>query len=78
MCASCWTDISFIRAPLCNRLRLPAQFDTGGTIISAVAAALPPNYGRARAVAHFDGVMREMILQFKCDIMLNARKLFGY
>jgi ComF family protein len=77
ICASCWTDISFIRAPLCDRLGLPMPFDTGGTIVSAAATANPPNYDRARAVAHFSGVMREMILQFKYGDTHNARKLFG-
>jgi ComF family protein len=75
VCASCWTDISFIRAPLCDRLELWMQFDACSTIVSTVEAAHPPDF--ARAVAHFDGVMREMILQFKYGDTLNARKLFG-
>lgn len=77
VCASCWADISFIRAPLCDRLGLPMPFDTGGTMISAAAAANPPNYDRARAVAHYSGVMRDLILAFKYGDTHHGRKLFG-
>ena len=77
VCAACWADISFIRAPLCDRLGLPMPFDTGGTMISAAAAANPPLYDRARAVAHYSGVMRDMILAFKYGDTHHARKLFG-
>lgn len=77
VCTTCWRDIGFIRAPLCDRLGLPMPFDTGGTIISAAAAAEPPIYDRARAVAHFAGVMREMILVFKYADTHDARALFG-
>lgn len=77
VCASCWNGINFIRPPLCDRLGLPMPFDSGGTIISARAAADPPLYDRARAVAHFSGVMRDMILVFKYADAHNARRLFG-
>jgi ComF family protein len=52
-------------------------FDTGGTIISAAAAANPPNYDHARAVGHFSGIMRDLILSFKYADSHHARKLFG-
>src|SRR6056297_801805 len=78
ICATCWSTVSFIRPPLCDRLGIPMPFDTGeATMISARAAAHPPPYDRARAAAAFDGVVREMILQFKYGDTHNARKLFG-
>ena len=77
VCATCWTEISFIRQPLCDRLGLPLPFDTGPGSISAAAVANPPIYDHARAVAHYSGVMREMILAFKYGDTHNARKLFG-
>ena len=77
VCASCWAGINFIRAPLCDRLGLPMPFDIGGTMISAAAAANPPHYDRARAVAHYAGVMRDMILAFKYGDTHHARQLFG-
>jgi ComF family protein len=77
ICARCWSDIDFIRAPLCDRLGIPLPFDIGGTMISAAAAADPPDYERARAVARFDGVMRELVHDFKFRDRHDARRLFG-
>ncbi len=77
LCPACWGKISFIRAPLCDRLGLPMPFDTGGTMISATAAADPPDYDRARAVASYDGVMRVLVHDFKFRDRQDARRLFG-
>ena len=77
ICARCWSDIDFIRAPLCDRLGIPLPFDIGGTMISAAAEADPPDYERARAVARFDGVMRELVHDFKFRDRHDARRLFG-
>jgi ComF family protein len=52
-------------------------FDTGGTMISALAEADPPAYGRARAVARFDGVMRVLVHDLKFRDRHDARRLFG-
>ncbi len=77
LCPECWRRIDFIRPPLCDRLGLPMPYDTGGTMISAAAAADPPPYARARAVARYDGVMRELIHDFKFRDTHDARRLFG-
>jgi ComF family protein len=77
VCAGCWSDIDFIRAPLCDRLGIPLPFDIGGTMVSAAAVADPPDYERARAVARFDGVMRELVHDFKFRDRHDARRLFG-
>jgi ComF family protein len=77
LCPQCWGKIDFIRPPLCDRLGLPMPFDAGGTMISAAAAADPPDYDRARAVARFDGVMRELIHDLKFRDRHDARRLFG-
>ena len=65
LCPGCWSQIDFIRPPLCDRLGLPMPFDTGGVMISAMAAADPPDFDRARAVARFDGIMRALIHDLK-------------
>jgi len=77
LCAACWREINFIRPPLCDRLGLPMPFDPGGTIVSAAAIANPPHYDRARAVAPFCAVMRELVHQFKYADAHHARALFG-
>lgn len=77
LCAACWRRIDFIRAPLCDRLGMPMSFDTGGTIVSAAALADPPDYDRARAVAVFDGVVRELVHGLKYADRHDGRRLFA-
>ena len=77
LCPDCWRDIDFIRSPLCDRLGLPMPYDTGAPMISAAAAADPPAYDRARAVARFEGVMRTLIHDLKFHDRHDARRLFG-
>ena len=77
LCPACWSGIDFIRAPLCDRLGLPMPYDTGGRMVSAAAAADPPAYDRARAVARFEGVMRTLVHDLKFHDRHDARRLFG-
>lgn len=83
LCARCWRGIKFIRAPLCDRLGLPMPFGgTGGPMISAAAAAEPPLYDRARAVAVFDtgeedSVVRDLVHGLKYADRHEARRLMG-
>ncbi|PPC88537.1 MAG: phosphoribosyltransferase [Hyphomicrobium sp.] len=82
LCPTCWPKIDFIRAPLCDRLGLPLPYSSGsygtdGPIISAAAAADPPRYDRARAVAKFDGLMRDLVHDMKYQDSHNGRRLFG-
>ena len=88
LCGSCWQRISFIHAPLCDRTGQPLPFDprddtetaqdiAPSAIISAQAVANPPVYDRARAVAHYSGVMSDMIRGFKYGDRHDARRLFG-
>lgn len=77
LCPSCWRDIDFIRAPLCDRLGIPLPYDMGGVMISAAAVADPPDFDRARAVALYNGLMRRLIHDLKYKDALHARRLFG-
>jgi ComF family protein len=77
LCAVCWRQVAFIRAPLCDRLGLPMPYDTGGTMVSASAVADPPDYDRARAVARFEGLMRKLVHGMKYSDRHDARRLFG-
>jgi ComF family protein len=77
LCPECWSGIDFIRPPLCDRLGLPMPFDAGGIMISAAAVADPPPFARARAVACYGGVMRELVHDLKFRDRHDARRLFG-
>jgi ComF family protein len=77
LCAACWREIDFIRPPLCDRLGMPLPFDTGAPTISALAAADPPPYDRARAVAAHAGSMRKLVHALKFHDRHDARRLLG-
>lgn len=65
LCSQCWSKIDFIEPPRCDRLGIPLPFPSDETVVSAAALADPPVYDRARAVARYDGVMRELIHALK-------------
>jgi ComF family protein len=65
LCAKCWPRIDFICAPLCDRLGVPLPCSDEAVTLSAAALRRTPDFGRARAVARFDGVMRELVHRFK-------------
>ncbi len=77
LCATCWRQVSFIRHPLCDKLGIPLPFDPGGIAISAAAAAHPPLYDRVRAVAAYDGIMRDLVHHLKYYDRHDARRLLG-
>jgi len=65
LCPKCWLQVDFIRAPLCDRLGIPMAFGPEEAILSARAAADPPVYDRARAVATHTGLMRDLAHKLK-------------
>ncbi len=66
LCPACWGAMRFIERPFCERLGTPFETDYGGALISPAAAADPPVYGRARAVARFeDGPARRLVHRLK-------------
>jgi ComF family protein len=55
LCPACWSEIAFIERPFCERLGTPFDQDFGAAgAISLEAAADPPVFERARAVARYD------------------------
>lgn len=77
LCAQCWSRVDFIRSPVCDRLGIPLTIDIGSPAISAAATADPPEYDRARAVARFDGVVRELVHGLKFRDQHGGRQFFG-
>ena len=65
ICPACWRQFPFITKPYCERYGTPLPFDHGGMGFSPLAVADPPVFDRARAVARYDGVARELVHQLK-------------
>jgi ComF family protein len=65
LCPQCWIGAGFIERPYCERLGTPFPSDYGGPLISPAALAEPPAYGRARAVARYGDVVRDLTHMLK-------------
>lgn len=65
LCASCWSKLSFIAPPYCERLGIPFAFDGGPGLLSMEAIANPPAYGRARAAVRYDDIASTLVHALK-------------
>lgn len=61
LCVACWSDLALIERPYCERLGTPFAYDLGPGALSAEAIAHPPPFARARAVALYKGVARDLV-----------------
>lgn len=77
LCPACWAEVDFLTPPLCHRLGIRLPYSTGGVMISAAAAARPPVFDRARAVAHYDAALRRLVHRFKFQDHYELRRLFA-
>lgn len=77
LCPACWTKMGFIERPYCERLGTPFSHDPGGPLLSAAALADPPAYERARAVARFGDVARELVHLLKYGDRLDLTRPMG-
>jgi ComF family protein len=65
LCASCWSRLTFITRPYCERLGIPFAYDPGPGVLSLEAITDPPAYSRARAAVRYEDVSRALIHAFK-------------
>jgi ComF family protein len=76
-CARCWSQLTFIAAPLCDRCGSPFDFAIEGALLCAACLAVPPPYDHARAALVYDEGSRGLILSFKHGDRLHAAPAFG-
>jgi ComF family protein len=77
LCAACWSRLSFIAPPYCERLGIPFVYDPGPGILSMEAIADPPAYTRARAAVRYDDVARALVHAFKYRDRLDLAPVMG-
>src|ERR1700735_1800237 len=77
LCASCWSKLSFITRPYCERLGIPFVYDPGPGILSMEAIAHPPAYQRARAAVRFDEISRALVHALKYGDRLDLAPMMG-
>src|SRR5271154_6966810 len=77
LCPACWSKLSFITRPYCERLGIPFVYDPGPGILSMEAIADPPAYHRARAAVRFDEISRSLVHGLKYSDRLELAPLMG-
>jgi ComF family protein len=77
LCPSCWSKLSFITRPYCERLGIPFVYDPGPGILSMEAIADPPAYNRARAAVRFDQISRALVHALKYGDRLDLAPMMG-
>src|SRR5271155_5617411 len=77
LCPTCWSKLSFITRPYCERLGIPFAYDPGPGILSMEAIADPPAYHRARAAVRFDEISRALVHALKYGDRLDLAPMMG-
>jgi ComF family protein len=77
LCAACWSRLSFITRPYCERLGIPFPYDPGPGVLSLEAIADPPAYRRARAALRFEDVARSLVHALKYGDRLDLAPTMG-
>jgi ComF family protein len=77
LCPACWSKLSFITRPYCERLGIPFVYDPGPGILSMEAIADPPAYRRARAAVRFDDISRALVHGLKYGDRLELAPMMG-
>src|SRR3712207_6428410 len=77
LCATCWSGFRFIERPFCERLGTPFAVDLGQPLLSPAAIADPPVFGRARAVAEYDGTASLLVHRLKYNDRLELAWALG-
>src|SRR6516165_1996422 len=77
LCANCWSKLSFIAPPYCERLGIPFTFDAGPGLLSMEAIADPPAYGRARAAVRYDDVASTLVHALQYGDRLDLAPMMG-
>src|SRR5436190_813736 len=65
LCASCFSRLVPISAPLCPRLGLPFAVSLGPDALSAEAIADPPPFNRARAAVIYNEIAQVLVAKLK-------------
>lgn len=77
LCPACWSKLTFIAPPYCDRLGTPFSYDAGPGLLSPEAIADPPAYGRARAVVQYDEISKILIHSLKYGDRLDLAPALG-
>lgn len=65
ICPACWSTLSFIERPFCDKTATPFVIDPGPGVLSSEAHHRPPRWNRARAAVLYGGVAARLVHALK-------------
>jgi predicted amidophosphoribosyltransferase len=77
LCAPCWSKLSLIAPPYCERLGIPFAYDPGPGVLSMQAITDPPAYHRARAAVRYNDIARTLVHALKYGDRLDLAPTMG-
>jgi len=77
LCASCWSKLTMIAPPYCERLGIPFAYDPGPGVLSMQAISDPPAYHRARAAVRYDDISRALVHALKYGDRIDLAPIMG-
>lgn len=77
LCALCWSKLTMIAPPYCERLGIPFAYDPGPGVLSMQAIADPPAYHRARAAVRYDDIARALVHALKYGDRIDLAPAMG-
>jgi ComF family protein len=77
LCGACWSKLTLIEPPYCERLGIPFAYDPGPGVLSMEAISDPPAYHRARAAVRYDDVARTLVHALKYGDRLDLAPAMG-
>jgi ComF family protein len=77
LCPTCWSKLSLIARPYCERLGIPFAYDPGPGVLSMQAITDPPAYHRARAAVRYDEIARTLVHALKYGDRLDLAPIMG-
>jgi ComF family protein len=77
LCATCWSKLSFIAPPYCERLGTPFGYDPGPGVLSTEAVTNPPAFARARAAVRYDDIASALVHSLKYGDRLDLAPTMG-
>lgn len=65
LCPSCWSKLTVIERPFCDKTATPFTIDPGPGVYAANAYQFPPHWDRARASVLYEDTARTLVHSFK-------------
>ncbi|AUW60290.1 ComF family protein [Sphingobium sp. SCG-1] len=76
-CLPCWSSMTFLGEPCCDRCGIPFPYDMGADALCGPCLANPPSIDRSRAVLAYGDLARTVALKLKYGRRIGLSRLIA-